>query len=67
MANSIVVVTRVNGEPPIVPGSVKENCSDCDEECWVSPATASSTPPNIPKVCLECMLVRLKLYRDAKD
>ena len=56
-----IVCHRVADRPTPLEGSLKERCSKCGSEVWISPKTLEvKTRTGVEIVCVRCILPKLK-------
>ena len=60
---NFIVCNRVGmSRKPLIDGSIKERCSICKNEVWISPATIQSIKLGLYKgeiACVNCMNIKL--------
>ena len=53
MANKIICV-KVSEAKKVLKNSFTSKCTDCQELCWVSPATIVGAPDGSEVLCFDC-------------
>lgn len=58
--SDVIVTMRVEDSPQPVVESVKQQCVDCGQDCWVSRGTRAGAPEGAKVTCTVCLLTALK-------